>query len=191
MVTTPIHIGIAGTHSTGETTLARRIEMELRATGLAVARTGGLAKRAAELGFPKMTKHTAASTEWIIASGSAAALEAELSAEVVLVDRTSHDALAYYLAALQHRGDQPDPDNLDHLTAPADLHSNRQVLLLATVLDPDVPLASRPGKDPAYMDAAFRTAVDQQLHQALATRDIDHLEALVTSVGVSPEGAFR
>lgn len=44
MVSAPIHLGIAGTHGTNTTTLARRIEMELRGTGLSVARIGGLAK---------------------------------------------------------------------------------------------------------------------------------------------------
>ncbi|MBG0831573.1 hypothetical protein HS041_27955 [Planomonospora sp. ID67723] len=72
MVTTPVHLGIAGTHGTATTTLARRIEMELRAGGLTVARVSGLATRAAALGFAKMTRHTPASTEWIITSGAAA-----------------------------------------------------------------------------------------------------------------------
>ncbi|AQZ62543.1 unnamed protein product [[Actinomadura] parvosata subsp. kistnae] len=75
--------------------MARRIEMELRATGLNVVRTGGLAKRAAELGFPKMTRHTAASTEWIITAGAAAVLEAELTADIVIVYRIAYDALGY------------------------------------------------------------------------------------------------
>lgn len=39
MVTTPLYVGISGTHATGKTTLARRIEMELRASGFTVERT--------------------------------------------------------------------------------------------------------------------------------------------------------
>ncbi|MET9611746.1 hypothetical protein [Kitasatospora indigofera] len=106
---TPLRLYVAGTHSTGKTTLARRIEMELRATGLTASRTGGFAKRAAELGFPKMTRHTAQSTAWIINATSNAALEAELEADVVIMDRTPYDALAYYLAAVQRRKERPTP----------------------------------------------------------------------------------
>ncbi|GAT67034.1 hypothetical protein PS9374_02687 [Planomonospora sphaerica] len=36
MVTVTARLEITGTHGTGTTTLARRIEMELRATGLSV-----------------------------------------------------------------------------------------------------------------------------------------------------------
>lgn len=173
MVTTPLRIGIAGTHSSGKTTLARRIEMELRATGLTVTRTGGLAKRAAALGFPKMTRHTTASTEWIIAAGAAAALEAELQAEIVIVDRTAHDALAYLRAAHQHRNDPLPAGDLNRLTTLADLHT-RPVIYLATVLDPDLPLGTK-GNDPDWTNADFRTAVDHQLHQTLDQQNIPHL----------------
>ncbi|MDH6142791.1 nicotinamide riboside kinase [Kitasatospora sp. GP30] len=172
---TPVRLYIAGTHSTGKTTLARRIEMELRSTGIKVARTGGFAKRAAELGFPKMTRHTAQSTAWIISSTRAAALEAELAADVVIVDRPTFDALAYYLAALQHRDEQPDPEELSRLTGLAQLASPRPAVFLATLLDPALPLAVHPGKDPDWTDAAFREAVDQQLHRALKAYSVPHI----------------
>ncbi|MFI7643287.1 hypothetical protein [Nonomuraea sp. NPDC049400] len=175
MVTTPIHVGIAGTHGTNTTTLARRIEMELRGAGLTVARISGLAKQAAERGFPKMTRHTADSTEWIITYGAAPALQAELTAEVVIIDGTAHNALAYYLAAVQHRAQQPTPDDLDHLTTLARLHTRRQTLIMATVLDPAAPFDAHHGKDPDYPDAAFRAAVDQQLHHLLKDQRPDYL----------------
>ncbi|MCC5574458.1 AAA family ATPase [Microtetraspora sp. AC03309] len=190
MVTTPIRLGLAGAHSTGKTTLARRIEMEIRATGLTVARTGGLAKRAAELGFPKMARHTAASTEWIIASGAAATLEAELHADIVIVDRTAYDALAYYLAALHHRGEVAAPDELDRLVTLARLHAHRQALIMATVLDPAARFTPPTGKDSDYPDTAFRSAVDQHLHQLLKDHHLnyvpvgrlDHAKAVQTAV---------
>ncbi|MEV6861561.1 hypothetical protein AB0M44_11230 [Streptosporangium subroseum] len=172
---TPLHVGIAGTHGTDTTTLARRIEMELRATGLTVARTGGLAKQAAERGFPKMTRHTAASTEWIITFGAAAALEAELTAEVVIVDGTAHNALAYYLAAMQHHGRQPPSADLEHLIALAQLYTRRQALIMATVLDPAAPFDASLGKDPDYPNAAFRAAVDERLHRLLKDQRPDYL----------------
>ncbi|MFJ3793474.1 AAA family ATPase [Kitasatospora sp. NPDC090091] len=172
---TPLRLYIAGTHSTGKTTLARRIEMELRATGITVARTGGFAKRAAELGLPKMTRHTAQSTTWIINATSNAALEAELTADVVIVDRTPYDALAYYLAAVQHRDEHPDPEALSRLTALAQLACPHPPAFLATLLDPALPLAEHPGKDPDWTDTGFREAVDQQLHQALAAYAVPHI----------------
>jgi nicotinamide riboside kinase len=171
---TPLHIGIAGTHSSGKTTLARRIEMELRATGLTVVRTGGLAKRAAALGFPKMTRHTTASTEWIIAAGAAAVLEAELTAEVVIVDRTAHDAVAYLLAAHQHRSETLPTGDLARLMDLADLHTRHPAIYLATVLDPRMPLAVHTGKDPDWENTHFRHAVDERLHTLLAERRTEH-----------------
>ncbi|MFD7639561.1 AAA family ATPase [Kitasatospora sp. NPDC059795] len=164
----PVVIGIAGTHSTGKTTLAKRIEMELRAAGLNVARTSGLARRAAELGFPKMLRHTVTSTEWIITAGSADTLAAGIDADVVIVDRTPHDALAYLHAAMELRREQPVDDELHILSAIADLHTREHALLLATVLDPDIPLGEHPRKDPAYTDTAFRAAVDWHLHSLLS-----------------------
>ncbi|MEV7783544.1 AAA family ATPase [Kitasatospora sp. NPDC088351] len=172
---TPLRLCIAGTHSTGKTTLARRIEMELRATGITVARTGGFARRAAELGFGKMTRHTAQSTAWIINATSNATLEAELTADVVIVDRTPYDALAYYLAAVQHRDEQPDPEALSRLTGLAQLACPRPPVFLATLLDTALPLAEHPGKDPDWTDAAFREAVDAQLHRALGAYAVPHL----------------
>ncbi|MER6178557.1 hypothetical protein [Streptosporangium sp. NPDC001681] len=122
-----------------------------------------------------MTRHTPASTEWIITFGAAAALHAELTADVVIVDGTAHNALAYYLAAVQHHGRQPPPDDLDHLTTLARLHTRRQILIMATVLDPAAPFEAHHGKDPDYPDAAFRAAVDQQLHRLLADQRPDYL----------------
>ncbi|MFJ8437501.1 AAA family ATPase [Kitasatospora griseola] len=172
---TPLRLYIAGTHSTGKTTLAKRIEMELRATGIVVARTGGFAKRAAELGFPKMTRHTGQSTAWIIHATANATLEAELTADVVIVDRTPFDALAYYLAAVQHRGEHPGPETVSRLTALAQLACPRPQVFLATLLDPALPLAEHPGKDPDWTDTEFREAVDEQLHRALSAFAVPHV----------------
>ncbi|WP_051753646.1 hypothetical protein [Streptosporangium amethystogenes] len=175
MVTSPIHLGIAGTHGTNTTYLAQYIEMELRAIGLAVTRVGGLAKQAAELGFPKMTRHTPASTEWIITFGAAAALEAELTSDVVIADGTAHTALAYYLAAAEHRGRQPALADLNRLTALTELYTSRQALILATVLDPSAPFDTPAGKDPDYSNTAFRACVDRHLHEILKEQRPDYL----------------
>ncbi|MDN3061260.1 hypothetical protein PH213_43605 [Streptomyces sp. SRF1] len=57
----PIRIGMLATHSTGKTTLLKRIQIH----GLTVARTGRLAKHAACIGLPKMQHHTAAPDDGI------------------------------------------------------------------------------------------------------------------------------
>ncbi|WP_406229211.1 AAA family ATPase [Streptomyces anthocyanicus] len=104
----PLWIAVLGTHSTGKTTLLRRIEMELRGHGLTVARTGRLGKRAATAGLPKMQHHTAQSTEWIIAQGILDETNAAAQgAEVVLIDRAAHDAVAYFEAAMAFRAETP------------------------------------------------------------------------------------
>jgi hypothetical protein len=160
----PMRIGIVGTHSTGKTTLLRRIEMELRAVGVSVARTPGrLAARAAGLGFPKLHHQTPATTEWIITSGIADELQASLAADVVLADRAAPDPMAYYLAALGARGDHGEPDEINRLRRLVTLHAESYTLLLATVLDPDIPLGQHRDRDPVY-----RARVHDHLHQLIA-----------------------
>jgi hypothetical protein len=181
MVTTPVYLGFAGAHSTGTTTLAKRIEMELRAEGVTVARSGGLAKKAASLGFPKMTRHTAASTEWIITAGAAAALEAGRGADVVLIERSAIDAVAYYLAALDHQGDDPDPEATQRLIALAELACWPYALHLATALDPALPLAPKQGADPDYQNLEFRAATDRHLHELLKVSGLRHEQVTSSS----------
>ncbi|MFB6518717.1 AAA family ATPase [Streptomyces sp. NPDC056401] len=163
-----MRIGIIGTHSTGKTTLLQRIEMELRAEGHKAARAPGrLAVRAAELGFPKLKKHTAISTAWIMNAGIAAELETTLTADVVLIDRAIPDALAYYLAALDERGEEGDARELAHLRALTSLHAQNYDLLFATVLDPAEPMG-----DHRDQDAGYRAAVDRHIHEIVA--DLPH-----------------
>ncbi|WP_406190854.1 AAA family ATPase [Streptomyces sp. NBC_01017] len=101
----PIRIGVLGTHSTGKTTLVKRIEMELRGHGLTVAHTVGSASGRRRPGCRRCS-HTERSTEWIITQGIANEISAvTLGAEVVLADRASYDALAYWHAALECRGE--------------------------------------------------------------------------------------
>lgn len=172
MVTTCI--AITGAHHTGKTLLARRIEMELRAVGLTVARVNGIARRAVAIGFPKMTRHTAASTEWIMTASVAARLEAELTADVVICEHSPADALAYWLAALDHRGDRPEPDSLRRLTTLAGALIPGDSVVLATTVDPSHPVGEHVGKDPDYSDENYRLLVDEHLHRLLAEYSIDH-----------------
>ncbi|MGW2038688.1 AAA family ATPase [Streptomyces virginiae] len=159
-------IAFSGTHSTGKTTLIRRVEMELRAAGLTVARTpASFAQKAAELGFPKLHKQTAECTEWIIAASAAAVAEATLKADVVLIDRSALDPVAYWLAAQEN----PDPAIGDRLWRLVHAHAATYDFLYATVLDPTVPLGDCRDRDPEY-----RAAVDQSIHNLLISLNLRH-----------------
>ncbi|MFI1868910.1 AAA family ATPase [Streptomyces jumonjinensis] len=169
-MTTPIRIALSGTHSTGKTTLLRRLEMELRANGRTVARTpASFAAKAAELGFPKLQNQTPECTEWIIAASAAAAAEATLTADVVLIDRSALDPVAYYLAALECSGQQPDPDITERLAGLVKAHIAGYGALVATVLDPAIPLG-----DSRDRDLDYRAAVDRHIHALLAEHQIPH-----------------
>ncbi|MFG3255251.1 AAA family ATPase [Streptomyces sp. NPDC048172] len=163
-------IAVAGTHSTGKTTLLDRLETKLRATGLTVARPpGSFAVRAAELGFPKLQQQSPECAEWIIASSTAAVAEATLHADVVLMDRSAIDPMAYYLAALEHSDHEPDPAVVERLSALVAAHTAAYDGLLATVLDPAIPLG--PHRD---RDLEYRAAVDRYVHDILRNLRIPH-----------------
>ncbi|MFF1818119.1 AAA family ATPase [Kribbella sp. NPDC058245] len=169
MVTAPVHIAITGTHSTGKTVLMRRAEMELRAIGLRVARVHGLGKRAAAIGLPKMQRHTAISTEWVIATGIADELERTTDADVVLTDRAPIDALAYYTAALEFRGEVSEPATIERLEQLVASQSPRYELLLATELDLAEPVQATHDYDPRY-----RHLVDRHVHDWLFRTSSSH-----------------
>jgi predicted alpha/beta-hydrolase family hydrolase len=166
----PVRIGVLGTHSTGKTTLLKRIEMELRGHGLAVARTGRLGKRAAAAGLPKMERHTAESTEWIITQGIADEISAlAAGAEVVLADRASYDAIAYWRAALEFRAEQATRLEQERLLALAATQLPKYALLFATVLDESVPV------DTSHdYNSRYRRLVDEHVHCLLASDDVPH-----------------
>jgi len=165
-----LRIAVLGTHSTGKTTLLKRIEMELRGHGLTVARTGQLGKRAAAAGLPKMQHHTVQSTEWIIAQGlldeTAAVAQ---GAEVVLIDRAAHDAIAYFEAAMAFRAETPPRAERERLLTLASTQLPKYDLLFATVLDESMPV------DTSHdYDAHFRRLVDDRVHRLLANDVIPH-----------------
>lgn len=184
MVKRPMRIGIVGTHSTGKTLLMRRIEMELRAHGVPVARVGGLGKKAAALGLPKMERHTELSTEWIITTGIAAELTVAIDCDVVLADQAAPGALVYYTAALKHRQEKPDPAVIDRLSALVATQTPKYDLLLATVLDPTAPVNTGHDYEPAY-----RTLVDTEVHAYLTANALPHVP--ITNDDESRDRAVR
>ena len=104
-----VKLGVAGTHSTGKSTLVEALASALRERGLRVGRVADLATSARDLGFPILRDHTFESTLWIMTRGIAAELEAALRVDVVLVDRPALDALGYFWAALAYRRAKLDP----------------------------------------------------------------------------------
>ncbi|GAA1153259.1 hypothetical protein GCM10009654_06030 [Streptomyces hebeiensis] len=172
--TSPIRIGVMGTHSTGKTMLLKRIEMELRGRGIPVARTGKLGRRAALVGLPKMQNHTAASTEWVMAQGiadeiAAAATPGPDTVRVVLADRATWDALAYFHAAQEWRQEHAHRLVRKRLRLLASTQAPKYDLLFATVLDPAVPVAPKHDYDTRY-----RTLVDRHTHALLDEEEIPH-----------------
>jgi hypothetical protein len=161
----PVTIGVAGAHSTGKTTFLTRLRRLLEAHGRRVATVGQLAVKAHAAGFPILHQHTAASTLWVITRGISEELEAGLTADVVLVDRPAPDALGYYLAALHYRGEQPESVWLEYLVALTRHHAATYSLLLATRLDPAVPLGDGRQRDP---DQRFRALADVHVNGVLA-----------------------
>src|SRR5688572_12177198 len=97
-------IGIAGTHSTGKTTILEFVGQKLQEAGFSTARVSDLASAARDAGFPILREHTFSSTLWIISRGICEELAAALKCDVILVDRPAPDALGYLYAALEHRG---------------------------------------------------------------------------------------
>lgn len=185
MVNTPVRIGVLGTHSTGKTTLLKRIEMELRGHGVAVARTGRLAKRAAGIGLPKMQHHTTLSTEWIIMQGAADEIAAAAQgAVVVLADRAPLDAVAHLQAALEFRGDHLHRLERERIRILVSTQTPKYNLLLATVLDPVMPVDQDHDHDPRY-----RALVDSHVHGLLADDMIPHVH--VTSDPASQAHAIE
>lgn len=184
-----IRIGVMGTHSTGKSLLLRRIEMELRARDIPVQRTGQLGRRAALVPLPKMQHHTADSTRWIIATGiadeaaAAARLDGEAPTRVVLADRACWDALAYFRAAHEWRGEPTRRRDRESVHRLADAHTPYD-LLFATVLDPALPI--KPKHD---YDARYRTLVDHHTQALLLEENLPYVR--VTGDDESKELAIK
>ncbi|WP_037606714.1 hypothetical protein [Streptacidiphilus rugosus] len=96
-------------------------------------------------------------------------LEAALSAEVVLVDRAALDPFAYWLAAAELRRELLPSAEVDRLRDLVTLHCRGYSLILATVLDEEVPLGDHRDRDPL-----LRREVDRVTHQELATLCLRH-----------------
>ncbi|MGV9823486.1 AAA family ATPase [Nocardia xishanensis] len=166
----PVTVAITGTHSTGKTTFITRLADELCRNRIEIAVVGDLGAQALHLGFPILSRHTWASTLWIITRGISNELAAWQRADVVLIDRAIPDALGYYDAALEYRGRQPD-SNYEYLEQIVAAHSRHYDLILRTILDTRVPLG---GNKPRDTDLEFRACADAHVDKVLRRLAIPH-----------------
>lgn len=163
----PLRIAVLGTHSTGQTTLLKRIEQELRGHGLTVACTG---QSAAATGLPALQDHTAQATEQIIAQGIVdETTTTTQGADVVLIDGAAHNAIAHFEAAMAHRAETPPRLERERLHTLAATQLPKYDLLFATVLDESLPVDPSHGYDPHY-----RRLVNDRIHRLLANDTIPH-----------------
>jgi AAA domain len=143
----PLTIAVAGAHSTGKSTFLARLAHALRQHDLQVATVADLGERALQIGLPILHSHTYTSTLWIMTQGISNEIATWAHVDVLLIDRPVPDALGYYLAALDHRGEPPDPDAIAHLRSIAAKHSVHYDLLYRTTLDQHLPLGTDKTRD--------------------------------------------
>ncbi|WP_410611384.1 hypothetical protein [Amycolatopsis sp. lyj-109] len=180
----PLTIGIMGPHLTGKSTFISRLALELRRNGYQVATIAALVERAQRLGIPILHNHSWASTMWFITRGISDELEAWVHADVILVNGAVPDALAYYRAALEHRGDASGQAELDQLESLVRNHSSNYNLLFRTTLD----AAATDGETD---DEVFRRLADRWVRRVAESLDVtnvpvpssDHGTALELAIG--------
>ncbi|WP_162240305.1 AAA family ATPase [Nocardia arizonensis] len=185
----PVTIAVTGTHSTGKSTFLQRLADRLHRDRIDVAVVADLGAEAAAQGLPILDRHTWVSTLWIISRGMSLEAQTWTQADVVLVDRPVSDALGYYEAALEYRGEQPNPANIGQLEAMVTGHIRNYDLVLRTVLDPTIPLDL---SKPRGTDLAFRALVDRHIakvgerlgitHDTLSADDHDRALVEVSAV---------
>lgn len=163
-------IGVTGTHSTGKSTFIQELEIRAKARGISVVTIGDTATRCQDKGFKVLREHTFESTLWIITSVIKSELEAELSAELVLVDRPVSDALGYLEAALEMDGRSITEYQKEYLYGLVKAHVLRYAILFKTELDESIPLGK--GRDP---DLEYRVNVDLWISKTLAGLNISAL----------------
>lgn len=160
----PVTIAVVGTHSTGKSTFLARLAHELRRCGLQVATVADLGEQAQRMGLPILWNHTWMSTLWIITRGISNEVQAWPHGDVVLVDRAVPDALGYYRAALEYRGETADPDAWAYLEMLTRAHSDCYHLIFRTQLNPQIPLGTNKIRDG---NQRFRALADHHVEAIL------------------------
>ncbi|WP_435593556.1 hypothetical protein [Nocardia sp. bgisy118] len=111
----PVTIAVTGTHSTDKSTFLQRLADRLHRDRIEVAVVADLGAEAMERGLLILANHTWVSTLWTISRRMPLEVQAWMQADVILIDRPVSDALGYYEAALEYRGQQPNPASIYHL----------------------------------------------------------------------------
>jgi molybdopterin-guanine dinucleotide biosynthesis protein len=187
-------LGIAGTHSTGKSTFIDEVERQARARGILVRRISDTATRCQKAGFPILLNHTFESTLWIMVSVIKAELEAELDADLVLVDRPVLDALGYLEAALKTTGRSITIEERNYLYGVARFHLSRYALLLKTTLDETIPIGE--DRDP---NMEFRRSAGFEIDEVFKHLDVSpvdpnesttqaRIEKLLDMIPTNPKG---
>ena len=164
-----VKIAIAGTHSTGKSTLFENVARKFRDQGRKVTRVGDLAVEARARGFPILREHTFASTLWIMTRGISLELEACISSDIVLVDRPVPDALGYLVAALKYRNQHLTPFETEYLEILSRRHALTYQCIFKTTIDQAKPIDDTKERD---MDAIFRSQVDTALDSIFSNLEI-------------------
>ena len=150
----PFKIGVAGTHSTGKTTLVNALRDRFEGRGMTVGHVDDLARRAAIIGFPILREHTFESTLWIMAECMRQEAEQSRLCDVILVDRPVPDALGYLNAALAVTGRKIDPRRLQALDSIARSYAVDYDVVVVTIHDDSIELGPGRNNDPIFRKAA-------------------------------------
>jgi len=153
-----LKIGVAGTHSTGKSTLLSSLAAKLESEGLRVTIVKDLARAARDAGFPILSEQTEDTALWIMAEGMRREAAAALTSDVILVDRAIFDALGYLEAALQVTGRGRNDARHSILEEVARSYARDYDLLIITKLNQALPLGA--GRDP---DEQFRQAAGERI----------------------------
>jgi AAA domain len=176
-----IKLAISGTHSTGKSSLLRSVDGVLRDRGYIVAKVSDLAVEARDRGFPILRDHTFASTLWIMTRGITLELEAELIADVVLVDRPVPDAMGYLVAALKHRGVCLAHSEMEYLRVLLKQHAATYHRIFKTNIDITKDIDGAKERD---LDPGFRMLVADKLDHLFVDLGISF-----ESLDIQPEAA--
>ena len=186
-----IKFGVAGTHSTGKSTLVAALDEALTMRGFCVGRVADLATAARDHGFPILRDHTFESTLWIMSRGISNQLVVGLAADIVLVDRPALDAVGYLWAALQHRKETLSQAQEHYLLTLAANDAATYSVLCRTELNPKVPLGPDRDKDPAFRVAAGQQIAEVFSRISVAARAVVEGGAFVEEIARELEQAAR
>ena len=182
-----VKIAIAGTHSTGKSTLFENVARKFRDQGRKVTRVGDLAIEARAHGFPILREHTFASTLWIMTRGINLELEACITSDIVLVDRPVPDALGYLVAALKFRHQHLTPFETEYLEILSKRHALTYQCIFKTTIDQARPIDDKKVRD---MDTIFRSQVDIELESIFSNLEIP-FEHVSVDLAVGTEQIMR